>query len=112
MRQYCKKYRQNEQNPFAVVSWQDDFLYKLQELVDCFIQERNISMQDIVLVFPNARPKRYLTARYKKSAGQKQQAGILPQIYTSSEFYALCLHHFERGQSLFSEQEPLDRYAK
>lgn len=112
MRQYCKKYRQNEQNPFAVVSWQDDFLYKLQELVDCFIQEQNISMQDIVLVFPNARPKRYLTARYKKSAGQKQQAGILPQIYTSSEFYALCLHHFERGQSLFSEQEPLDRYAK
>ncbi len=69
MRQYCKKYRQNEQNPFAVVSWQDDFLYKIQELVDCFIQEQNISMQDIVLVFPNARPKRYLTARYKKSAG-------------------------------------------
>lgn len=112
MRQYCKKYRQNEQNPFAVVSWQDDFLYKIQEVVDCFIQEQNISMQDIVLVFPNARPKRYLTARYKKSAGQKQQAGILPQIYTSSEFYTLCLHHFERGQSLFSEQEPLDRYAK
>ena len=102
MRQYCKKYRQNEQNPFAVVSWQDDFLYKIQEVVDCFIQEQNISMQDIVLVFPNARPKRYLTARYKKSAGQKQQAGILPQIYTSSEFYKYFAK--EKEHPLFSQR--------
>lgn len=112
MREYCKNYKKQAKNPFAVIPWNEDFIYKLQDLVDMFVQEQGFAMQDIVLVFPNARPKRYLTARYKERAGQKKKAGILPQIYTNTEFYTLCLHHFERGLPLFSEQEPLDRYAE
>lgn len=112
MHTYCKNYKQNEKNPFAVIPWSEDFLYAIQELVDMFAKEQHISMQDIVLVFPNARPKRYLTARYKARAKREKKAGILPQMYTNTEFYTLCLHHFERGLPLFSEQEPLDRYAK
>lgn len=112
MREYCKHYRKNEKNPFAVISWNEDFLQKIQNLVDMFIAEQHFSMQDIVLVFPNVRPKRYLTARYKARAKKEEKAGILPQIYTNTEFYTLCLHHFERGLPLFSEQDPLDRYAK
>ena len=112
MRNYCKNYQREGKNPFAVIPWNEDFLYKIQELVDTLMAEQHISMQDIVLVFPNARPKRYLTARYKKLAKEKKQVGILPQMYTNKEFYKLCLQHFERGLPLFSEQEPLDRYAQ
>lgn len=112
MQKYCKNYQQMGKNPFAVFPWNEDFLYAIQDLVDMFVEEQHISMQDIVLVFPNARPKRYLTARYKARAKREKKAGILPQIYTNTEFYTLCLHHFERGLPLFSEQEPLDRYAK
>lgn len=112
MREYCKNYRKEGKNPFAVISWNEDFLYKIQDVVDMFVTEQHFSMQDIVLVFPNARPKRYLTARYKARAKEEKKADILPQIYTNTEFYTLCLHHFERGLPLFSEQEPLDRYAK
>ncbi len=112
MQKYCKNYKQTGKNPFAVIPWSEDFLYAVQNLVDMFAEEQHISMQDIVLVFPNARPKRYLTARYKERAKQEKKAGILPQIYTNTEFYTLCLHHFERGLPLFSELEPLDRYAK
>lgn len=112
MREYCRKYTINGKNPFAVVPWNEDFLYKIQELVDSLIEEQHIPMQDIVLVFPNARPKRYLTARYKKLAKENHAPAILPQIYTNTEFYTLCLQHFERGLPLFSEQTPLDRYAK
>lgn len=111
MREYCKQYKMNGKNPFAVIPWNEDFLYKIQEVVDMFVEEQHIAMQDIVLVFPNVRPKRYLTARYKARAKKEKKAGILPQIYTNTEFYTLCLHHFERGLPLFSELEPLDRYA-
>lgn len=112
MREYSKNYKKETKNPFAVIPWNEDFIYKIQDLVDMFVQEQGFAMQDIVLVFPNARPKRYLTARYKERARQEKKAEILPQIYTNTEFYTLCLHHFERGLPLFSEQEPLDRYAK
>lgn len=112
MRDYCKNYQKNGKNPFVVIPWNEDFLYKIQELVRALTEQQHISMQDIVLVFQNARPKRYLTARYKKLAKERQMPAILPQIYTSQEFYTLCLQHFERGLPLFSEQEPLDRYAK
>lgn len=112
MREYCRNYQKTQKNPFAVIPWNEDFLYKIQDIVDMFVREQHFSMQDIVLVFPNIRPKRYLTARYKERARKEKKAGILPQIYTNTEFYTLCLHHFERGLPLFSEQQPLDRYAK
>lgn len=112
MREYCKNYKKQAKNPFAVIPWNEDFIYKIQDLVDMFVQEQGFAVQDIVLVFPNARPKRYLTARYKERAKKEKKAGILPQIYTNTEFYTLCLHHFERGLPLFSELEPLNRYAK
>lgn len=112
MRDYCKNYQRKGKNPFAVIPWNEDFLYKIQELVDTLRAEQHVSMQDIVLVFPNSRPKRYLISRYKKLAKEKHEPALLPQIYTNKEFYTLCLHHFERGLPLFSELEPLDRCAK
>lgn len=111
MRNYCKEYRLTEKNPFAAVPWSEDFLACTAELVEHFIKEKHVAMQDIVLVFPNIRPKRYLTARYKEKSARTGSVCLLPQMYTNTEFYGLCLQHFERGLPLFSEQSALDSYA-
>lgn len=111
MRNYCKEYRLTEKNPFVLVPWSEDFLARTADLAEHFIREKQIALQDIVLVFPNIRPKRYLTARYKEKSAQTGTVCLLPQMYTNTEFYGLCLRHFERGLPLFSEQSALDSYA-
>lgn len=111
MRAYCKNYRPNDKNPFLIVPWSEDYLEHIEGLITAFAEEKQYAMQDIVLVFPNMRPKRYLTARYKAKAAKEKKPFILPQMYAAADFYKLCLQHFERGLPLFSEQEALDRYA-
>lgn len=111
MRTYCREYRRQGKNPFFIVPWSEDYLERTAGLVRAFVSEKQYAMQDIVLVFPNMRPKRYLTARYKAQAAKEHNALILPQMYANTEFYKLCLQHFERGLPLFSEQEALDRHA-
>ena len=114
MNNFCQAYQKNKENPFYIVPWDKDYLFEVQKLIEnlCDKQENAISPQDIVLVFPNTRPKRYLTTRYKRLAKEQAKASILPQILTNTEFYKLCLNHYERGKALFKELNPLDRYAK
>lgn len=114
MSNFCQEYQNNKENPFYIVPWDKDYLFEVQKLIDCLCsnKENPVSPQDIVLVFPNTRPKRYLTARYKRLAKERGKANILPQILTNTEFYKLCLSHYERGKALFRELDPLDRYAK
>ncbi len=114
MSNFCQEYHNNKENPFYIVPWDKDYLFEVQKLIDCLCsnKEKPINSQDIVLVFPNTRPKRYLTSRYKRLAKENGKASILPQILTNTEFYKLCLSHYERGKALFKELEPFDRYAK
>ncbi len=114
MSNFYQEYQSNKENPFYIVPWNKDYLFEVQKLIDilCSNKENALSSQDIVLVFPNTRPKRYLTSRYKQLAKKQAKANILPQILTNTEFYKLCLNHYERGKALFKELNPLDRYAK
>lgn len=108
---YAENYSFEGKNPFYVVPWHEDFLRHTEKLVQDFVTAKGISMQDIVLVFPNDRPRLYLTSRCRETAKKNKKAMILPGIYTATEFYSLCLQHFERGLPFFSEMAPLDRYA-
>ncbi len=67
--------------------------------------------QNIVLIFPNARPKRYMENRYKNMAKKNKKAHILPMMLTASEVFNLCLNHWERGQKPCQELQSLDRIA-
>lgn len=72
-------------------------------------KQETVNKQDIVLVFPHGRPRRYLEGRYKKMAMELGRAHILPHILTSQDFVQHCLAHWEQDKKLPRELDSLDR---
>ncbi len=67
--------------------------------------------QNVILVFPHGRPRRYLEGRYKEMAKKAGKAHILPRIITGGDFLSLCLAHWERGKTPYTELKTLDRIS-
>lgn len=101
-----------ESNPFYLIPWDQDFFEQLDAITCNLLQKQgkaSNNKQDIVLVFPHARPQRYVESRHKKMAHETQTPFILPQIMSGNEFMMSCLRHFEKSKPvLYSD---LDRMA-
>lgn len=124
-------YNCSKKNPFFLVPWHRDFLEEIDALTHAFsenyknnllyskkikhqshtLNNFSTNKQNIILVFPHARPKRYLENRYKKLAKKTGKAHILPHIMTGTEFQKECLLHFERGKIPYQELSSLDRIS-
>ncbi len=119
---YIASYNFNGKNPMGLIPWNLDFLEELEDFSlnlfkkfqnnqdiesDNFINNR----QDIILIFPHNRPKRYIENRLKKKAKDFDKPIILPTILTQSQFIAQCLEHWERGQVPRQKLEVLDRLS-
>ncbi len=118
---YIKNYNFNSSNPIGLIPWNLDFLDELENLIQGLgekffnIHKKNqdfiCNKQDIILVFPHNRPKRYLENRYKKLAKKINKPITLPTILTENQFTTLCLGHWERGQIPYQDLQTLDRIA-
>ncbi len=116
---YIDNYNFSKKNPIGLVPWQLDFLEELEKLTlglgQKFSAKNGSSLnfstnkQNIVLIFPHNRPKRYLENRYKLLAKKINKSIILPTILTESEFTKLCLSHWQKGQAPCEELQVLDR---
>ncbi|MEG6552482.1 Inactivated superfamily I helicase, partial [Desulfocurvibacter africanus] len=68
-------------NPVVLIPWQEHFIHRLRDyLLETFGQ----GLRDSVIVFPHARPARYLTLALAEAAGGK--AVILPRMLSESEW--------------------------
>lgn len=66
-------------NPVVLIPWQEHFIHRLRDyLLDTFGRK----LRDAVIVFPHARPARYLTLALAEAAGGK--AVILPRMLSES----------------------------
>lgn len=68
-------------NPVVLIPWQEHFIHRLRDyLLETFGQR----LKDSVIIFPHARPARYLTLALAQAAGGK--AVILPRMLSESEW--------------------------